>query len=252
MGIDFPAGAQIPELLHLWKGVFGDHDGFWELFLETAFSPEHCRCITEDGQITAALYWFDCTCREQKMAYVYAVVTHPGHRGRGLCRKLLEDTHRYLKARGYSAVLLVPEQESLRQMYQKFGYTTCTFVSEFTCTAAEPAIALRAIGPSEYALLRRAFLPENGVVQEQENLSFLSAQAQFYTGQDFLLAAYTDEEILYGMELLGSPDAASGITAALGCKTGRFRTVGTERAFAMLYPLTEAAVTPAYFGFAFD
>lgn len=252
MRIDMPSEAQVPELLQLWKSAFGDHGGFWELFLETAFLPEHCRCITEGGQTTAALYWFECSCSGQKMAYVYAVVTHPDHRGRGLCRTLLTDTQDHLSGHGYTAVLLVPEQPALRRMYEKLGYRTCTAVSEFSCIAGDSAASLRTIGPAEYAALRRKYLPENSVIQEGENLTFLSAQAQFYAGQDFLLAAYEDNGTLYGMELLGNPDTAPCIVKSLGCEKGHFRTAGNDKPFAMIYPLATIAITPAYFGFAFD
>mgnify|MGYP003295037605 FL=1 len=149
-------------------------------------------------------------------------------------------------------MLLVPAGEALREMYRKLGYRDATTLSEFSCGAGETALPIRAIGPGEYAALRRKFLPEGGVVQEKENLRFLSQQAQFYTGEDFLLAAYTDGDTLHGMELLGDASAAPGIVKALECKKGHFRTPGTEMPFAMIYPLRKDAVIPTYFGFAFD
>lgn len=240
------------QLLTLWKTAFGDHGGFWELFLDTAFSPQRCRFLTEGDQITAALTWFDCSISGQKIAYVYAVVTHPEHRGKGLCRRLLAQTHERLKAQGYASVLLVPEQPELRRMYEKLGYQTCTAVSEFSCAAGAIAVPLRAIGPAEYAELRRDFLPEGSVVQEGENLDFLAAQAQFYAGETFLLAAYTVEDTLFGMELLGDCQTVPGILRALGCKNGSFRCPGEEKPFAMIHRLQADAVIPQYFGFAFD
>lgn len=252
MRIDRPTQAQIPELLHMWKSAFGDHDGFWEMFLKTGFSPERCRCVTMDGQAAAALCWFDCSCEGQKLAYVYAVVTHPGHRNKGLCRLLLENTHGHLTDLGYHAVMLVPEQEGLRQMYRRLGYQDCTAVSKFSCAAGAASVPVRAVGAEEYGRLRREFLPQFGVIQEGKNLDFLAAQVQFFAGEDFLLAAYLEEDTLHGMELLGDREAAPGILSALGCAEGKFRTAGTGKPFAMIYPLTENTVMPQYFGFAFD
>lgn len=252
MKIDQPKEGQIPELLQMWKAAFGDHGGFWEMFLDTAFDEAHCRCVTVDGQAAAALFWFDCGCGGQKIAYIYAVVTHPGHRNKGLCRALLADVHKHLSENGYAAAMLVPEQEMLRQMYRKLGYRDCTTVSEFSCPAGGTPVPVRAIGPEEYGHLRREFLPEGGMIQEEKNLDFLAAQARFFTGEGFLLAAYTEEDTLFGMELLGNRDAAPGILRVLGCAKGNFRVPGKEKAFAMIYPLTEDAVFPAYFGFAFD
>lgn len=252
MTFDPPTGKQIPQLLTLWKEVFGEYNGFWEMFLETAFSEARCRCITENGQILASLCWFDCGLGDQKIAYLYAVVTHPGHRGKGLCRRLLADTHRHLSANGYAAALLVPAEQPLRAMYRKLGYRECTAVREFTCTAEAPPVPLRAIGPGEYASLRRGFLPRGSVLQEGENLAFLSCQAQFYTGEDILLAAWQEENTLHVIELLGDRAAAPGIVTTLSCQIGHFRTPGSEIPFAMYHPLTEDVPAPRYFGFAFD
>ena len=252
MRIDVPHSAQIPQLLRLWKTAFGDHGGFWEMFLDTAFLPAHCRCITEEGQVCAALYWFDCAIGEQKCAYIYAVATHPEHRGKGLCRALLEDTHAHLKRQGYASAVLVPEQPSLREMYEKLGYQTCTRVSQFSCGNDAPPLSLQAIGPGEYARLRRIMLPKGGVIQERENLPFLAAQAEFFSGSGCLLAAWREGDLLHVMELLGDRELAPGIVAGLNCRQGFFRCPGQELPFAMGYSLREDAKKPAYFGLAFD
>ena len=252
MNFEHPGDGQISQLMELWKGVFGEYDGFWELFRDTAFLPDHCRCITENGQPIAGLYWFDCSCGRDKIAYVYAVVTDPAHRGRGLCRKLMEDVHTLLKAQGYDSVMLVPADEGLREMYQKLGYEDCTSVGKLSCTAGERAVEIRNVSADEYAVLRQKLLPEKSVLQEGLNLTFLAAQAQLLAGTDFLLAAWLEEGTLHGTELLGNTDAAPGILRALGCETGFFQIPGTQTPFAMIHKLTENAVIPRYFGFSFD
>lgn len=252
MKIDSPTPAHTGQLPEMWKEAFGDYGGFWEMFLDSGFSPERCRCVLEQDTVTAALCWFHTTCSGQEMAYIYAVITRPDHRGRGLCRMLIEDTHRHLASLGYTAALLVPAEEGLRGMYRKMGYQDCTSVSEFSCAAGGGSVPLRAIGPGEFSRLRRRFLPKGGVLQEGENLTFLAQQAQFYTGEDVLMAAYAEEDTLHAMELLGNIQAAPGILTALNCRQGNFRTPGTEKAFAMFHPLTANATAPGYFGFAFD
>lgn len=252
MVIDHPTPEQTRQLLALWKDAFGDHEGFWELFLDSGFSPERCRCVTENGQVAAGLCWFDCGWSEETLAYLYAVVTHPDFRGRGLCRALMEDTHALLKGMDYGGVLLVPETESLRKMYEKLGYQNRTGVSEFPCAAGTEAVPIRAICGEEYARLRREYLPEGGVVQEGANLDFLSRQAQLFAGHDFLLAAYSEDGVLHGMELLGNAEAAPGILHALGFSRGVFRAPGSHKAFAMFHPLTNHVDLPVYFGLAFD
>ena len=252
MNFEHPGKEQIPQLVQLWKEAFGEYDGFWELFLETAFSSDHCRCIEESGQVIAGFYWFDCSCGEDKIAYVYAVVTDPRHRGRGLCRKLMSDVHGLLTNRGYASVMLVPADEGLREMYRKLGYEDCTRISTLTCATGEKSVELRNVSPEEYAALRRKMLPEDGVLQEGVQLPFLAAQAQLFAGEDFLLAAWLEGDTLHGMELLGNTTAAPGILRALGCDQGTFQIPGGERSFAMIHKLTENAVIPGYLGFSFD
>ena len=252
MNFEHPGKHRISQLVSLWKEAFGEYDGFWELFLETGFQPDHCRCIVENGQAIAGLYWFDCRCGEDRIAYIYAVVTDPRHRGKGLCRKLMDDVHGLLKSQGYASAMLVPADQDLREMYRKMGYENCTTVGKLTCAAGESPAEIQSIGTEKYALLRRKFLPEKGVLQEGIQLPFLAAQAQLFAGSDFLLAAWLDGDTLQGMELLGNTDAAPGILRALGCEQGVFQVPGRENPFAMVHKLTENAVIPSYFGFSFD
>lgn len=252
MNCKHPDSRETQQLLKLWKAVFGEYDGFWELFLDTGYQSDHCCCMVENGQVTAGLYWFDCSCCNDKIAYVYAVVTDPAHRGKGLCRKLMADVHALLLERGYASVMLVPADEGLREMYRKMGYEDCTSVSTISCAAGEISAEIRNTDVEEYAALRREFLPEGSVLQEGIQLPFLAAQAQLFAGRDFLLAAWLEEETLYGMELLGNSDAAPGILRALGCKTGKFQIPGQDRPYAMLHKLKEDAAIPRYFGLAFE
>lgn len=252
MSFEQPSAHHIPQLIKLWKEVFGEYDGFWELFLDTAFQPDHCRCVTENGQVAAGLYWFDCSCGQDKIAYIYAVVTDPAHRGKGLCRRLMTDVHSLLHEQGYDSVMLVPADAGLREMYRKMGYEDCTAISEISCTAGGAAPQIRNVSVEEYAALRRSMLPKAGVLQEGNNLTFLAAQTQLFAGADFLLAAWLEGDTLHGTELLGNVAAAPSILRALGCDNGVFQVPGNDKAFAMIHTLHDGAVIPNYFGFSFD
>lgn len=237
-------------LRRLWREAFGDEEGFLDLFFAHGYDRTRCRCLWEDGDLAGALYWFDCECDGEKYAYLYGVATAMAHRGKGICRALMADTHALLAREGYAAVTLVPQQEGLRRMYAAMGYRNCGGLEEIICTPGEPT-QLRAVGPAEFARLRRQYLGEGSVLQEGRGLSFLANQAQFYAGRDFLLTAWEEDGCLHGLELLGNTDAAPGITAALGCRKGYFRVPG-ETPFAMFLPLKAGAKMPDYFGFAFD
>ena len=238
-------------LRRLWKQAFGDPDTFLDAFFSNGFSPDRCRALTLDGQLTAALYWFDCSWQSQKIAYLYAVATDKAFQGQGLCRALMEDTHRHLAELGYQGAILVPGSKALFRLYEKLGYRTCCHIGEFTCDATAPT-PLRPLDAAEYALLRRRYLLENAVVQEGPLLTFLQTQARFYAGDDFLLCAALDGETLTVPELLGNTSAAPAITAALGARQGRFRAPGKDKSFAVYHALTSVDTVPTYFGLALD
>lgn len=239
------------QLKQLWHLAFGDGEEFIDLFFSTAYAPERCLYLTEDDQVTAALYWLNCEYQGQKQAYIYAVATHPEHRGKGLCRKLMDMTHNILKEQGYSAALLRPADDGLRRMYRKMGYRVVTGVTEFEAAAGKP-VPLRKIDAREYEQLRRRYLPEDGVVQEGVSTDYLASYADLYGGEDFLLAGSFYEGSFIGMELLGSREAAPGILAALGHETGSFRCPGRDIPFGMFLPLREDAAQPGYLGLVFD
>ena len=142
MTIDRPGADQIPALKRLWQQAFGDTDDFLDSFYSTAYAPDRCLCILLEDRPAAALYWLDCTLQEHKLAYIYAVVTDPAYRGRGLCRVLMESTHDLLRRRGYAGAVLVPQQEGLRAMYAGMGYLPGTTVAEVTCTSGGQSVEL--------------------------------------------------------------------------------------------------------------
>ena len=177
MNVDYPAAGQIAGLRQLWKEAFGDNDLFLDAFFASGFSPCRCRCITVGNTVAAALYWFDVSCGKSRFAYLYAVATAKAHRGQGLCSALLVDTQALLTELGYDGILLVPENEALSRMYEKFGYVPCTTVDTFAATACKETVALREVGAAEFARLRRQLLPQGAVIQEGELLDFLATQS---------------------------------------------------------------------------
>lgn len=252
MKIDFPVPRQYKQLTALWQEAFGDTEEFIDGFFCTAFSPARCRCITISRKIVAALYWMDVRLNSQRYAYIYAVAVTEKRRGKGLARTLMADTQAHLALRGYDGILLVPQTEDLRALYEKLGYYTATTVSEFPATAGDTPIALNRINREEYARLRQDLLPEGAGVEEEENIAFLETLAFFYRGENLLLAAHAENGKLWCPELLGDPSAAPGILKALRCTEGHFRTPGDQIPFAMFLPLSKNAQAPKYLSLAFD
>lgn len=249
-----PVPKDIPKLRTLWKQAFGDSDSFLDIFFEAAFSLNRCLFIPDEyGNPVSALYLLDCTYGDVKAAYIYAVATDEGMRGRGLGALLMKDTEEYLRGLGYDAVFLVPASDRLRAYYGKIGYSTATFVDVIDVSAAKEATELTIIDKDEYSALRRQYLPENSVLQEDASMEFLSRQAILCKGDDFLLTYRIEKDGLFGIELLGNTARASEILKAAGVDRGVFRTVGKTVPFAMHLALTEKGkALPSHFGFAFD
>ena len=250
MRAEHPLPGQLPQLRGLWQEAFGDTEDFLDSFFDVAYSPQRCLCITLEGSVAAAAYWFDCQWEGRKCAYIYAVATGKVYRGQGLCRGLMENIHRLLAQRGYAGCVLVPGNEGLFAMYSAMGYRKLPGIRRITCAAGNVPVQLRSLTPEEFAQQRKKHLPAGSILQEGENLQFLKEFYEFYQGDDFLLCAAKDGEHLVGAELLGRGDPAA-ILCALGCREGSFRCPGGDEDFAMFYPLA-ADFAPGYFAFAFD
>jgi len=193
----------IPGLRKLWQQAFGDSEDFLDKFFRAGFSFDRCRCIREEGKIAAALYWFDCTWKDKKVAYIYAVATDEALRGRGLCRRLMEDTHRQLRQSGYSGAVLVPGDEGLCTMYAKFGYQAFCPVKQATADASKVTTA-HEISSVQYRVLRQDVLGENAVLQGDTALAFLATYGGFYKSEKALFCGYREGDTFRFEEILGA------------------------------------------------
>ena len=238
-------------LWSLWQEAFEDSDDFLEHFWRTGFLPEHCLCAEENGTVCGALYWLDGSVADRRIAYLYAVATRKSHRGRGICRALMERTLEILKEQGYCGAILCPENDGLFTMYRKMRFCNTLTIREFSALPEGEPVLLRSLTADAYARLRRAYLPAGGVVQEGKSLAFLEGFASFYAGEGFLLAARKEKDSLFAMELLGDAAYAPGILTALKVQDGCFRSPGDDKPFALYAPLDDGPV-PDYFGLAFD
>ena len=244
--------VDLTQLQSLWQQAFGDTADAIDAFFKTGFSPDRCHYILENGRPVSALYWLDCTLDGQKFAYLYAIATEEAHRGKGLCRRLMTETHEILRKQGYAGAVLVPAEPELFSLYEKLGYRHAATVRDFTCEAADTPATLTPIDARQYEKLRLQRLPAGSVLQEGAALDFYATYGQFYAGDDFLLACYVEAGKLFAQEILGSDALCSQILCALGAEEGSFRTPGSENPFAMYCPLQENCPVPQYLGFTLD
>lgn len=244
---------EIRELKELWKEAFGDTDAFLDTFFTKVYSRDRVRIQRTEGKISSALYFFTCEFNNKKIAYLYAIATKKEFHNRGLCNALMRDTHAYLKAQGYSGAILCPASESLFSFYEKMGYKTCAYVDEAEVLAQKGDVKLKKLSGEEYMRLRRNFLPEKGIIQENENLDFLKTDTEFYSSDEALFASQRTEDRLFVLEFWGNKELFRQITYSMGCKKGLFRSKGHKKPFAVYLPFDSRDTDcPEYFGFAFD
>ena len=251
MKIEYPVKTQIPALRGLWKEAFSDTDAYLDLFFEKGYRQGNAMCVTNGQTVAAALYWLDMDYCGGKIAYIYAVATAKACRGQGLCRKLMEETHRVLRAKGYAAAVLVPQDSGLSKMYGAMGYLPGGGIREVRSSAAETAVKLTYVDSDTYHRMRKERLSPENITLGPEAQALLAEQAEFFAGEGFLLAAVCEDNKVIGLELLGDETAAPGIVAALDCREGIFRMPGAGD-FAMYYPIVENVPAPGHLGFAFD
>lgn len=251
MIINAPHTTDIPALGQLWQQAFGDTDAFLDSFFQTGFSPARSRCIKQNGQLAAALYWFDCQWEGKKLAYLYAVATEQAFQGKGLCRALTEDTHRHLNDLGYAGAVLVPGNKGLFSLYEKLGYTPFCPMQTVTVTAMDKPADLRPISADTYRLLREHLLPASSVAQEKEALAFAATFCEFYSGENMLMCLSREDDTLYFQEYLGNPKYLGNIIKTLRAKKGIVPLPGGSPV-AMYHSLTPNKETPAYFGIALN
>lgn len=221
MIIRHPTSAEKEGLTALWTEAFDEPRESAEIFFASAFSPDRSMVCLEEASVIAGLYWFDCLWGEKKVAYLYAVATKKAHRGKGICRALMQKTHETLKENGYHGAILVPAEDSLFSFYGRMGYLPCVPQGK------QNAKCIMHNGPisvAEYRNLQKSLLPENAVVHTETAFLYLSKFARFYKTEKGIFCETEDviQEVL--------PYSPSGKNTA------------------MYLPLTEDKALPSYFG----
>lgn len=236
-----PRHGEESALRSLFTEAFGD-EAFTDLFFRTGYSPQRCLAAF-DGDLMAALHWFDCSLEGRKAAYVYGIAAFRRCRGQGIGSALIRFAIDHLKALGYGIIALVPAEERLFPYYERFGFRPASAIRETLVPAGDP-LPIRRLTVSDYADSRRRLLPERSLLQEGACLHLLAGYADFYATPK-AIAAVSDHMV---WELLGEEGDAPGLIAALGIPAATVRTPGSDQPFAMAI----GAEAPIYLGLALD
>ncbi len=249
MIIDHPDQCHVAALRALWQQAFQDPEPFLDSFFRTAFSYDRCRCVFVAGQPVAAVYLFDCQWESRKCAYLYALAVDKAHRGQGLSRLLLTDTHAFLRQQGYAGAVIEAADTSLWAYYTRLGYRAFGGRQEILAEAGAVPCSAAVCGALAFARARAALLPENGIRQEGAVLELLQAQAKLLCGPDFTAVVLPEEGIV--PEFLGNPERLPGLLAWLGLPKARVRIPGGAKS-SLYLSLDESSSLPAYFGLPLD
>ena len=119
-----------PELLEIWREVFGDDEDFILSFLDAYLIPEYnVPLVIADGKIVSVLYLVELELYADmkaigNCAYLFAAATREEYRGLGYMGALIKYAAELYKNRGIAAIFLFPQEsdEKLINYYAKFGF----------------------------------------------------------------------------------------------------------------------------------
>ena len=139
--------GDFPALAALWELVFGDGADFTDEFFRTMWTPGCCRVAELGGELAAMGFCLSgATALGRRCGYIYAMATHPEHRGHGLAaaigRALVADAFE----RGEDIVATLPAEESLNAWYgpRASGCAACSKRAATACSFPTTGSALRA------------------------------------------------------------------------------------------------------------
>lgn len=163
--IGFPSSEHIPALKSLWATVFKDGEQVIDSFFENTQENINTICAFCEGKPVSMLFAVEseilCRGESYSACYVYAVCTHPDHRGKGLMKKTMSFLETVARDRGASYLYLVPAEESLFSLYGTLGYQTAFFYDEIVVNAPQtPAESIFSFGV-DYDFYRSLRLKEN-------------------------------------------------------------------------------------------
>lgn len=207
--------ALLSACMRLYDMAFpGEPEAFTRAMFDR-YAPEYLRTICENGEPISMLFSIPypiITANGTLDArYLYAVATHPDHRGKGLAKRLL------LQEAAEHPVFLRPMSESLFDYYGKVGFSPFSPIATETGTANAPSGAERLVSAAEFLTLRDAIAPLPHCRPTEQFLSLYEngGGTVAYGSAAVALFERTEDGILF-KEYWGDPVFAPRLAAFLG------------------------------------
>ncbi len=262
----------VPRLKALWNACFGDEAAYIDHYFKAYYHPDRALVLEEESEVVSMLltfpFYLASDCGETiPVRYVYAFCTDPAQQGKGYGRSLLKAAEEAASHDGFSAVVMVPGEQSLFDFYATLGYAPLFTGQEKTFTPTGGGNYFpRPCTAQKYAQLRERWLfgvPH--VSYDMETLEYQRSLCRntgggFYELGDSAAAVEVDGDTLYLKELLTADpaQAASALLTMLGASTAesRFPVLPGEtgRPFGVVKWLTESpfCLHNGWLAFGFD
>ena len=258
-----PLSADLTQLHTLWKDVFGDEDGYIDLFFSGAYTASHPFAIVENGEVRSVLYLLDCHLQSGGTLYdgyyLYAAATKPQYRRRGLMRALIEEAKTYMRETKKDFIALVPANTPLYHYYHTFGFEPCLYRWSGTLTGSGKQ------EPESLSFDRYAALPAGGfdrflwkgsnLQYALDCLSFYGTKAYHTEHTAFLFDGSTVREVLSDSAWNAQFDLAAAmpkdatVTVYAPCALSNFQ----KQPYGMLFSDNRALLNKQYYmNFALD
>lgn len=191
----------------------GEPEAFTKALFDRYFP--HCLRVIQEGEQPVAMlfsvpYPLATPSGITEAHYLYAVATHPDHRGKGLAKQLLQqEAARY-------PVFLRPMTPSLFDFYEKAGFKPLSPIRTQRGEAAPNGDGCRLLTPQEYLARRDSVAPMPRCCPTSDFLSLYETGGGFVETEGALaLYEKNGKEILF-KEYWGDPVSAPRLAAFLG------------------------------------
>ena len=242
--------SDVPALAELWQLCFGDPAETAGEFLESNW--EHI-LVFQTRNASAMLTAMPVSWQGHSAAYLYAVGTHPDHRGQGLCRELMAFAEKELYRRGFCYTILSPAEPSLFKFYGKMGYYPSFFAEHREFTDENSDLSAVSVSAAEYGRLRESRDP-NAVLYPEW---LLKLQESFGTllriGETGCAAVERHGESYLVRELLADDPAAAAAAVCRYCGLPKITCkIPGKTPYGMAKPLLDLPLCPSWLGLAFE
>ncbi|MDR2684310.1 MAG: GNAT family N-acetyltransferase [Prevotellaceae bacterium] len=163
----------------LWQSTFNDTEEFVGFYFENIFTEQNSIFIEQNEQIISALqvipFDMKMSNRIVQTAYLSGICTDKNFRNQGFMAELMHKTHNQLFAENYWAATLIPADENLEKMYQKFGYSA-VFCTESTKHLTQTAQSFLANSAQYMHSLREIKISELQPVDEKNAYEYFNSK----------------------------------------------------------------------------